>query len=108
MIADSWTWSASLLCSDALGFCAKTPPGHHALSPRTGGDVGKLDEGKTARAALAGGSLLRHHHRPAGAHAARNYPRRRPALALARAGDAIESDILERLVEITLRTEDVL
>ena len=77
---------ASLLRPDALGVRAKTPPRHGAFFARAGGNAGELDEGKTARAALAGGGLLRHLRRPALAHVARPDPRPRLPLALAFAG----------------------
>jgi hypothetical protein len=55
MAARSRTRRPSLLRSDAPGLRAKTPPRHGAFSARAGGGQNKLDEGKTARAALAGG-----------------------------------------------------
>ena len=66
------TRRSSLLRPDALGLRKKTPPRHGAFPPSAGGGENELDEGKTAGAALAGGDLLRHVHRPDFSHAARN------------------------------------
>src|ERR1035437_898884 len=83
MAADSRARRASLLRPDVVGFRAKTSPRLGAFSSRAGRDAGELDEGKTARAAVAGGGLLRPFFWPAFSHPARNHSHRGFALALA-------------------------
>src|SRR5208282_2626590 len=87
MAADSRSRRASFLRANAWRLRAKTPPRHGAFSPRPGGGKNKLDERKTARAALAGGRLLRHVRRPNLACVAWIDSRPRRVLALARAGE---------------------
>src|ERR1017187_9496612 len=87
MAAGPRTRGSSLLRANMVGLRKKTPPRHGAFSPRPGGGKNKLDERKTARAALAGGRLLRYVRRPNLAYVAWIDSRPRRVLALARAGE---------------------